>query len=205
MENLFVPGSLDLSKILEELSSIGATSLRILNESFRKALLKEAAGYEYQPKNEVVGSGDRIVRQQLSSFENFPSESRYLLLRDSFQDLIERGLAGLEPYPFERALNFDSMVLQKYEEGSLGITSHKDGLSFINLVCIFIIGGKGRFYVCSDRSGRAAKEIDAFPGYVILMRAPGFFGAEDDRPFHYVTDIPTKRYSFGLRQRQANL
>ena len=201
MENPFVATSLDIGGILEELSSLGATSLRILDEGFRMALLKEAESYVYEPEDEIVGSGDRIVRQQLSSFNDFPGGSRYPLLRDSFQTLIERCLAGLEPYPFQTALNFDSMVLQRYEQGSLGITPHRDRLSFINLVCVFVISGRGRFYVCSDRSGRDAKEIDASPGNVILMRAPGLFGAEDDRPFHYVTDIRETRYTFGLRQK----
>src|SRR5947209_6724587 len=154
MENLFVLSNLDLGTILEELSSVGATSLRILKEDFRITLLKEAEGYEYKPKDEVVGSGDRVVRQQLSSFNDFLTGSRYLLLRDSFQELIEQCLAGLQEFPFQTALDFDSMMLQKYEEGSLGITPHKDGLSFINLVCVFVIGGRGRFYVCSDRTGR---------------------------------------------------
>lgn len=203
MENLFVLGNLDLGTILEELSSVGAASLRLLKEDFRIALLKEAEGYTYKPVDELVGRGDRVVRQQLSSFSDFPTGSRYLLLRDSFQELTEQYLAGLQQYPFQIALTFDSMVLQKYEEGSLGISPHKDGLSFINLVCVFVIGGRGRFYVCSDRTGRDAKEIDASPGHIIIMRAPGLFGEEDNRPFHYVTDIQERRYTFGLRQRHS--
>jgi hypothetical protein len=201
MEDLFVSTSLDIGGILQELSSLGATSLRILDERFRMALLEEAESYVYEPEDEIVGSGDRVVRQQLSSFSDFPDGSRYPLLRNSFQKLIERCLVGLEPYPFQTALNFDSAVLQRYDEGSLGITPHRDGLSFVNLVCVFAIGGRGRFYVCPDRSGRDATEIDASPGNVILMRAPGLFGTEDDRPFHYVTDIRETRYTFGLRQK----
>jgi hypothetical protein len=111
-------------------------------------------------------------------------------------------MAQLEAYPLETSLSFNSMVLQRYEEGSLGITPHRDGLSYVNLVCVFIIGGRGRFYVCSDRSGRDAKEIDASPGNVIFMRAPGLFEAEDNRPFHYVSQIEEPRYTFGLRQKK---
>jgi hypothetical protein len=203
IEELFVPTNLHTERLLEELSSVGATSVRLLEEGFRLALLKEAQDYDYQPEDEIVGSGDRIVRQQVSSFEGFSEDSGYVLLNSSFQDLLEQGLAELGTYPFETALNFNSMVLQRYEEGSLGITPHKDGLSYINLVCVFVIGGRGRFYVCSDRSGRDAKEVDASPGDVILMRAPGLFGAEDNRPFHYVSQIEETRYTFGLRQRKA--
>ena len=198
---LFVPTNFSTERILEELSSVGATSVRLLEEDFRVALLKEAQDYDYQLEDEIVGSGDRVVRQQVSSFDGFPEDSSYILLKDSFEELLEQSLAELEAYPFETALNFNSIVLQRYEEGSLGITPHKDGLSYINLVCVFVIGGRGRFYVCSDRSGRDAKEVDASPGNVILMRAPGLFGAEDNRPFHYVTEIQETRYTFGLRQK----
>ncbi len=200
-EELFVPTNFSTDGILEELSSVGATSIRLLEEDFRVALLEEAQDYEYQPEDEIVGSGDRVVRQQISSFDDFPGDSAYVLLKDSFQGLLEQRLVELEAYPFETALNFNSMVLQRYEEGSLGITPHKDGLSYINLVCVFMIGGRGRFYVCSDRSGRDAKEVDASPGNVILMRAPGLFGAGDNRPFHFVSEIEETRYTFGLRQK----
>ncbi len=203
IEELFVPTNLNIGRILEELSSVGATSVRLLEEDFRLTLLEEAEGYVYRPEGEVVGSGDRVVRQQVSSFNDFPQDSGYVLLKTSFQRLLEQRLAQLETYPFETSLDFNSMVLQRYEEGSLGITPHKDGLSYINLVCVFIIGGRGRFYVCSDRSGRGAKEIDASAGNIILMRAPGLFGLEDNRPFHFVKDIKETRYTFGLRQKKG--
>jgi hypothetical protein len=202
IEELFVPTNLNIGRILEELSSVGATSVRLLDEDFRVALLKEAQDYDYEPEDEIVGSGDRVVRQQVSSFDDFPEDSGYVLLKNSFQDLLEKRVAQLGTNPFEAALGFNSMVLQKYEEGSIGITPHRDGLSFINLVCVVVIGGRGSFYVCSDRSGKDSIKIDASPGNVIFMRAPGFLGSEDERPFHYVTDIREPRYTFGLRQKR---
>jgi hypothetical protein len=202
MGDFFLPRNLDTASILKDLSSLGATSIRLLDEDFRVALLKEARDYTYEPEDEIVGSGGRVVRQQLSSFEDIPKDSDYILLKNSFQDLLEERLARLGTYPFEMALGFNSMVLQRYEEGSIGITPHMDGLSYINLVCVFVIGGQGSFYVCSDRSGNDSIEIDASPGNVIFMRAPGFLGSEDNRPFHYVTDIREPRYTFGLRQKR---
>ena len=202
IEELFLPTNLNTDSILEELLSVGATSVRLLEENFRVALREEAEDYDYQPEDEIVGSGDSVVRQQVSSFDVFPDHSGYVLLKESFQDLLEQRMMQLEDYPLETALGFNSMVLQRYEEGSLGITPHRDGLSYVNLVCVFIIGGRGRFYVCSDRSGRDAKEVDASPGNVIFMRAPGLFEAEDNRPFHYVSQIEETRYTFGLRQKK---
>jgi hypothetical protein len=202
MGDFFLPRNLDTASILKDLSSLGATSIRLLDEDFRVALLKEARDYTYEPEDEIVGSGGRVVRQQLSSFEDIPKDSDYILLKNSFQDLLEERLARLGTYPFEMALGFNSMVLQRYEEGAIGITPHRDGLSYINLVCVFVIGGQGSFYVCSDRSGNDSIEIDASPGNVIFMRAPGFLGSEDNRPFHYVTDIREPRYTFGLRQKR---
>ena len=202
IEELFLPTNLNTDSILEELLSVGATSIRLLEENFRVALLEEAEDYDYQPEDEIVGSGDSVVRQQVSSFDVFTDHSGYVLLKESFQDLLEQRMTQLEAYPLETALGFNSMVLQRYEEGSLGITPHRDGLSYVNLVCVFIIGGRGRFYVCSDRSGRDAKEVDASPGNVIFMRAPGLFEAEDNRPFHYVSQIEETRYTFGLRQKK---
>jgi hypothetical protein len=200
MQELFILDDFNITKILEELSSIGATSIRILNEDFRMALLNEAEGYTYKQEEEIVGSKDRIVRQQMGSFDEFSDGSKFITLKKSFQTLLDGCLPELDTYPFETPLNFNSMVLQRYENGSLGITPHRDGLSYINLVCVFNIGGRGRFFICSDRSGRDAREIDSSPGNVVFMRAPGFFGSKD-RSYHFVTDIQETRYTFGLRQK----
>ena len=194
----------DFNKILEALSSMGAASVRILNEDFRRSLLKEAENYSYKQEKEIVGSGDRIVRQQLGTCEQFSKGSQYYVLKNSFQALLEEYLADLETNPFKTALKFNSMALQKYEKGSLGITPHRDGSKYINLICVFNIGGRGKFYLSSDRCGSQAKEIDASPGNVVFMKAPGFLGSIV-RPFHYVTDIEKTRYSFGLRQKRLEV
>ena len=199
MEDIFKLADFDIAEILEDIRSIGAASAVILNEDFRRSLLKEAKSYDYRPEDEIVGSGDRVVRQQVESFENFRGESKYILLKRLFQRLMEGVLRELDEYPFDTPLNFNSMVLQKYRRGSLGITPHRDGLKFINLVCIFIIDGGGKFFVCADRSGRGTREIYTCPGRVVFLRAPGFMGS-GERPFHFVTEIRETRYAFGLRQ-----
>jgi hypothetical protein len=191
----------DIDEIFRRLTSVGATSVPFLNENLRTALLKEAAGYAYKREEEVVGSGDRTVKQQVGSFEDFTDSSEFVRVRASFEDLVSSALATLASYPFATPFRLDSMILNKYEAGSLGITPHRDLARYINLIGILVIGGSGRFQVCRDRSGEHASEIMAPPGHTILMRAPGFPGAAD-RPFHCVSDIRESRYTLVLRQRR---
>ncbi|MDQ5851366.1 MAG: hypothetical protein M3380_04700 [Chloroflexota bacterium] len=198
-QQLFVLDEFDIVKILDELVRIGATSIKVLTDEFRMVLLQEAEGYVYEVEDEVVGSGDSTVHQHMSSCSNFSNESNYYLLRNAFHALLDAALAKLDVYPFTTRLNLNALVLQKYEQGSLGITPHRDQLSYINLVCVFMIEGQGRFCLCADRSGNDSHAIDATPGRVIFMRAPGLLGATK-RPFHYVTDIQAPRYTFGVRQ-----
>ena len=172
----------------------------LLEEGARLELLQEASSYCYVEQTAVVGAGDRIVKQEYSSFEAFPESSLYRSLMTEFQVLINEAMFGLANNPFTVPLQFNGMVLQRYEPGQLGITPHRDSYSAINLICIFNIDGQGKFYLCGDRMGTNSVEIDTTPGNVIFLRAPGFLLSKR-RPFHYLTDIRSTRYSFGLRQK----
>jgi hypothetical protein len=198
-EPLFLPQTVGLDAVIQSVAKIGAASLPLLDDTFRRLLVAEAEQYSYRLEEEIVGSGENQVHQQLGTCEVFPAGSLFRLLSDSFQGWLDSRLDALPDYPFSTPLRFDSFSLQHYPAGSIGITPHRDGWRYIHLICIFAIGGRGRFYVCADRSGKAAVEIDAAPGNVILMRAPGFLNA-NLRPFHYVTGITEVRYSFGMRQ-----
>ena len=200
MSQLFTLQDFEIHSIISDLAAIGATSAPLLSEDFRLALLQEAASYPYTPEDLVVGSGNQTVRQQLASFTGFPAFTLYNRLKDAFQTLVDEHLAAVKTYPFATKLNFNTMVLQKYDLGSIGITPHRDRSSYINLVCIFNIDGQGKFYLCDDRCGSNARVIDSSPGSVIFLKAPGFMNSSQ-RPFHYVSDIQTTRYTFGLRQK----
>lgn len=197
---MLLPTSIDLPFLLGQLATSGAASIKIFSEDIRRALHDEAQSYSYTPLPEVVGEGENTVRQQMSRFKDFPADSQFMLLKDSFQAWLAGELTSLAEYPFEHPLELNSCELIKYETGSLGITPHRDGFRYKNIICIFVIAGQGRFYTCPDRSGKESIEIDATPGNVILMRAPGFLG-QRQRPFHFVSDIQSTRYVFGLRQK----
>jgi hypothetical protein len=191
--------NINFSALLKALSLDGAVAVKMLKDSFRQRLLNDARGYTYEPLPEVVGSGENFVRQQMGRFIDFPTDSSFLSLKDFFQAWLIDQINNIEGDPFEVPVDFNALELARYEAGSLGITPHRDGFKYKNLVCIFMLGGRGRFYVCSDRAGNNAREIDASPGNVILMKAPGFLGKKE-RPFHFVTGIQETRYIFGLRQ-----
>ena len=138
----------DIDEILRQLASVGAASVPFLNKNLRTSLLEEAVGYAYKREEEIVGSGDRTVRQQVGSFEDFTDSSEFVRVRTCFEDLVSSALATLPRYPFATPFRLNSMILNRYEAGSLGITPHRDLARYINLICIVVIGGSGRFQYC---------------------------------------------------------
>jgi hypothetical protein len=66
------------------------------------------------------------------------------------------------------------------------------------LVVFLVLSSQSRYCVCSDREGNGAREVPATTGHVILMRAPDFANRKD-RPFNFLSDITSERYSFGIR------
>jgi len=200
MQELFWLENFDPRQIVAALSAQEALSLPLLREDFRLTLLQAAQGSSYTREPATVGSGEHVVRQQVNSCQIFAVGSPYLVLWEAFQKLCDEAFRTVSPYPFATRLRFTEMRLHQYERGSLGITPHRDGVRYRNLVCVFIIGGQGCLAVCADRFGRAASYVDASPGRVVLLRAPGFLDCAD-HPFHYVGDIRDTRYTYGLRQR----
>lgn len=191
--------TIDAADVIAELAAEGATSRPLLREAGRLRLVALAEAMTYRPGRAVIGSGEAQVRQELEWSDAFVDGDPFGVLAHAYQGLWDRALAELPTAPFAKPLLFNEMMMTRYEPGWLGITPHRDHASYVNLVALIVLGGEGQFRVADDRSGANARAVDGSPGRVILMRAPGFLGA-DARPFHYVTDIRATRVVFGLRQ-----
>jgi hypothetical protein len=172
----------------------------LLTDSARQALLTEAEQFDYEPQVKTVGTGDRIVRTEYSACNSVASNRLYAAFQQAFQAWVDEALAELAVYPFTTPLQFTELVLQRYLSGQLGITPHRDSLRAVNLIALVNLSGDAEFYRCDDRQGTHAIQLDTTPGNVIFLRAPGFLN-EAVRPFHYLTQIRSTRYSLGLRQR----
>jgi hypothetical protein len=198
MASKFAISTLPVDEIIRGLAKQGALSLPLLNDAFRHQLLAEAHSAAFRPARESIGEGDRIVYQRMEVCDRFPAGSGFITLRNEFQSLWDASFTKGPDYPFESAVEFNDLMLQRYAPGEIGITPHRDRRSYRNVICLFVLAGLGRFGVCADRSGQSAREISNAPGEVILTRAPGFLGS-GTRPFHFVRDISEPRYVFGLR------
>jgi len=193
---------LNLADIVEALAQFGALAVPVLGGEWRHSLLDAARASRFRVARPLVGKGGRLVRQRMEVCEHFSADSIFRAFTGEFQKLWDDLLEDGSSNPFEGRLVFNDLMLQRYSIGEVGITPHRDRTGYRNLVCLFILEGKGRFYVCGDRAGSEAREIPHVAGDVVLMRAPGFQGSAE-RPFHFVRDIQSPRYVFGLRQVRA--
>ena len=190
----------DITSAIKSLEQVGGVSIPILSEDHRQALLAEALLYHYVKKPEVVGTAN--VRQDFYGVGTLREDSLFWALRDGWTQLLTSKLSevGRLDSLFDTPLCFNELALQRYEPGSFGITPHRDSSCNINLICVFNLTGHSRFGLCSDRAGQEnITLLDDHPGNVILLRSPGF-KAPRQQPFHFLSDIPELRISFGIRQ-----
>ncbi|MBD0337144.1 MAG: hypothetical protein ICV62_16775 [Cyanobacteria bacterium Co-bin13] len=198
--NAFFISAFDLPGILTDLAAVGAVSVPLLTDAATQALHQAAASCDYTLEQSVYGTRDRRVKTDYGSFELTAETGLLAEFQQAFQALLDRSLAQLETDPFSTPFCWNAAVLQRYTPGQLGITPHRDSLWAINLIALINLGGQAEFYRCDDRQGTGAVQLDTTPGNVIFLRAPGFLNSQV-RPFHFLTNIRSTRYSLGLRQR----
>jgi hypothetical protein len=189
-----------IADVIRALAAVGAATVPdILGDEVRRRLLEEARAFPFVAAPAVVKPYG--VRQRYAAVTSFPPGSGFRALREAFQALLEDRLALLPAYPFATPLRFNGSALHRYPSGRLGISPHRDSARSVNLIAVFVLEGKGRFFICRDREGRDALDLPNAPGDLILLRAPGFMAA-DVRPFHGVAEIAEQRTTFALRQQQ---
>ena len=199
----FVEPGVDVVEMLDRLEREDAIAVPALTAEYRVWLLEEARAVRFREARPVVGRGDRLVRQRMGVHNAFEPDSRFLDLTTHYQAVWDGLIASMASSPFESKLVFNDLMLQVYEPGETGITPHMDRTGYRNLICLFVLEGRGRFGICRDRSGGGARIIGHEPGDVVLTRAPGFRGS-DHRPFHFLDRITERRYVFGLRHERRS-
>ena len=203
-ERRFVEPETDAAEILDRLEREDAVAVPALTPAYRAWLMEEARAAPFREARPLVGRGERRVRQRMGVHDGFGPDSRFRDLTGHYQAVWDGWLGCVKPDPFESPLVFNDLMLQVYEPGEIGITPHMDRTAYRNLICLFVLEGRGRFGICKDRSGGEARIIPHEPGDVVLTRAPGFMGS-DHRPFHFLDRITERRYVFGLRHERGEV
>ena len=188
----------DAEKVVQSIDKDGAVSIsNFLNDEIRLSLLKELKKYRLRKQPEVYGRYD--VKQAFSSVEEFRRDSLFLQVKNEVEEFLREKFETCIPYPLDGLLQFTDIVVQRYPSGLGGISAHRDGKSFLNLVVVMVIEGTGRFCLCDDREMSNIRVVPNEAGSLILMRAVGFLG-KDIQPFHFVHHITKKRTILALRQ-----
>jgi hypothetical protein len=191
-------GPAELAGALARLDAEPAVSLPLLGARVRRRLIGATTRLPYRPAIPVVGAGANAVRQDFELCMAIPERSLLRAFAAALEALLNAALARLEPRPLARPLHLNDLIIQRYPEGSFGITAHRDHVRYQDLVALVTLSGAARFCLCDDRAGRGARELPCPPGHLLLLRAPGF-GGRRDRPFHFLDRIARSRLSLGLR------
>lgn len=187
-----------LARQLQQLRTRAAVSLPILHGPVLERLTGAAEQLPYRDAVRESGKPGAAVYQGFGYCDAVPCAHPLRWLGAWFEARLRRALAGLASPPLAADFAINDVVCQRYRPGDLGITPHRDHIAYTGLVTLVVLGGRGRYFVCADRSGRDRQEIPAAPGRAILMPGSGYAGRRD-RPFHMVAEISARRHSVGLR------
>ena len=178
-----------------------------LDAHFRKTLLQEI--------HQNVRLFRPAQRKYLSAYQEFyyfyvgeADEQRVqgdfnavFALRDRYGDLYQSLQAAAN---FSATATLNSVAVQKYPQGSIGISLHRDQSRYLNLISIFVLEGQAPFFISLDRNPSHAMAIHTAPGDLILLRAPSSAESLAEkrlRPFHAVGRILQERITLLLRER----
>lgn len=169
---------------------------------FREALHRETASGPFAASEREIGP----VYQEVAGYVVTSSEAAGFPLADHLRrELSQRvrdtgaGMEGLTSFVA------NEVHVQRYAQGSSGISPHRDGTRYRPLLAVFTTAGRARFSVHPARDAEPLAAWEVAPGDLVLLRGPGLAGADDGRPMHAVSG-PTgdeARYSVSVRHRAA--
>lgn len=190
----------NIASVVDRIDTDGAVAVPFI-DAYRALDLRwacESLPFVSQP--ETVGFGR--VRQQVEICPSSYLSATHPILTVArrISDDLSRALDTLPKHPLAMPFAPNDIVLQRYPQDSIGITPHHDGSSRVNVVCVLVLWGDGTFALCDDRAGTNPRPVFAPPGRLILLKAPGFRGA-DRGPFHFVSGIRRGRLVLHVRER----
>lgn len=194
----FISSQEQLQSTLLNLVANDAVCMPLLNKKDLASLICAADLLPYRTSKLAVGSGLNIVKQNFQICMSPPKSAIFWVLGRELEQLLYGAFGQLKPPLLLEKFGINDIVVQRYAAGSSGISAHRDHLKYRGLISLILLSGTGRFYICKDRLQSKKTEVLWTPGSVVFMRAPGLENC-DERPFHFLTDIRTKRYSIGLR------
>ncbi len=189
---------IDTTDLASRIAAEGAVVLPgALSSSTVNELLALAELERWKRAESVVGTSQ--VEQDYTVVEAFHRESLFHLLAEKTAEWVNSWGSLTTGWSW---LRYNEMRLQRYDADSRGITPHRDGLCYRQIIALYVLEGGGRFGLCDGRT-KAKKPVNArilqmSAGDLVLMRAAGFRG-EDIQPMHFVDDVRTRRTTFGLR------
>lgn len=100
---------------------------------------------------------------------------------------------------FTDPLAFNERVLQRYPDPCSGVNPHADDACCRNMIVIAGLQGSAHFRLYTKRGGSVTSSCRIEPGSVMVVKAPGFLGG-NDQPVHSVTHVKNDRLILALRQ-----
>lgn len=187
-----------LAERLDLLRHRSSISLPVLSGAVLSELADAAGNLPFRPAQSEVGKPERRVYQEFGYCGAVPADHAVSRMGSWMESRVRRALFRMAQPPIPTDFTINDVVCQEYQPGDLGITPHRDHISYTGLIILVVLCGRGRYYVCEDRRGDGKREIPTGPGWAILMPGPGFAG-RSDRPFHMVREITERRYTVGFR------
>lgn len=184
------------------LCQLGAIAFPILRAEHALELSKEVDALPFKQQPEEYGV--RKVRQDVASVL-VPPDSELNRVSDHLEQELGRYFS---PSAFESPLELNFRNIQRYAHGAVGIETHCDESINRNIIVVLALRGTGTFTVYERIGGPILVQWLLTPGTLLLLRAPGFYGAtKTDRPPHSVTNITgdPNRDALVLRQQVPSI